>query len=359
MNGNGSLRVVVFARTTEIGPSTRYRFTQHRARLAAEGVELDVRPLFGPTWFRIRRVRSRALRVLLACAYAPIRLAARLVQRATIGAADRVIVEHQLFPYLPAWIELALLRRGRFVLEFDDAIWLTPMHRRKLAALARAADRVVVGNEFLAAFARRCNERVDVIPTSVDVSRYPAREPRVDAPRAARPFVVGWIGLPINFPALESIAAPLARLAREIPLVVRVISAGRPDLPGVTVEPIEWNEATETRELARLDAGVMPLPDDEWSRGKCGLKVLQYFAASVPVVAAPVGVNAEIVRDRENGLLARSEDEWHDRLRELAKDRALAERLAAAGRATVERDFAAATIGARIAAAWRAARSWR
>jgi hypothetical protein len=146
-----------------------------------------------------------------------------------------------------------LLSRRSYVLEFDDAIWLTPLHRKKLEIMCRNADHVIVGNTYLAEFARAFNPRVTVIPTAVDVARYVPATPRTDPPSAARPFVVGWIGLPYNFSALESLAAPLARLARSVPLVVRVVSAGRPRLdgvPGVTVECVEWREADEARAVA-------------------------------------------------------------------------------------------------------------
>ncbi len=356
------MRVAVFTRTTEIGPSTRPRFAQYRARFAREGVEIDLRPLFGRAWFRILRVRPRAVGTLLKFGYVPLRFAARLWQRLSIGRPDRVIVEHQLFPYLPAAIELPLLRGRRFVLEFDDAIWLTRGHRAKLERLAAAADRVIAGNARLAAFASRArggDARVDVIETAVDVARFVPRPPRTQPPSPARPFVIAWIGLPANFPALESIAAPLARLAKRIPIVVRVISAGRPRLQDVPLECVEWSGEGEAAELSRCDAGVMPLVDDEWSRGKCGYKLLQYFAAGIPAVASPVGINAEIVSDGANGRLATSADEWHDRLLELALDPALAARLGAAGRRTAESRFDVEAIAPRIVAAWRAAGSWR
>jgi glycosyltransferase involved in cell wall biosynthesis len=354
------MRVIALTKTSSIGPSSRYRYIQYRERLAALGVELDVRPLFGPGWFRILRVRPAPLRFLLKCGYVPVRFAARLLQLAGTGRADLTVVEHQALPYLPPLIERWLSRSGRrWSLEFDDAIWLTRGHRAKLERMCALADRVLVGNRYLATFAARWNEKVAVVPTTIDLRRYPApaRPVGADAGQGARPLVIGWIGLPYNFDALKILARPLRRLTDgSAQTVLRVVSAGRSapaGLDGVKVEMREWALEREVADISAFDIGVMPLHDDEWSRGKCGLKILQCFAAGVPVVASPVGVNAEIVADGVNGFLARDEDEWSDRLARLARDPELRRRLGDAGRRTVEERYSTDAWAPRLAAAWR------
>ncbi len=349
------MRVVAFTKTGRRGPSSRYRFEALRGPLEDLGVELETVPLFLDAWFALRRVRPRLLRVALKAAYAGWRFAVRAARLGRVRRADLVVVEHQLFPYLPAWGERWLARRrAPWQLEFDDAIHLTRFHARKMELLCRLADRVVVGNETLARFARRharAAEAVEVVPTVVDVDRI---RPRAPSP-PDRPAVIGWIGLPANFDALRLLAAPLRRLAETTPLVLRVVSDGAPRLEGVAVEARPWSEAGEADEVRGFDVGVMPLPDDAWSRGKCGLKILQSFAAGVPVVASPVGVNAELVRPGKNGLLATTDEEWHDALARLLADAPLRRRLAAGGRRTVEERFSLRRWAPRVAAGMRAA----
>lgn len=346
------MKVHALTRTSSIGPSTRYRVEQYREALAAQGIELSTAPLFGPAWFAILERRPSPLRVVLKAGYSLGRLAARLRQAAAAarGAADVLLVEQQLFPYLPWAVERRLLPRDKpFILEFDDALWLTPGHERKLARLCAAARLVIVGNEFLAEFARRHAREVVVIPTTVDTERY-ARPPRA----RLGPLRVGWIGLRYNLGYLEPLARPLARLAAAgTPCELRVISSGLPEpgpaWAGVRLVHRPWSLATEIDEIADCDAGVMPLPDTDWARGKCALKLLQFMAAGRPVIASPVGVNAKILVDGENGLLARDEAGWEAALARLARDPAEAARLGAAGRRTVEQGYSL-TRGARLLA---------
>lgn len=346
------MKVVALTRTTSIGPSTRYRIEQYRPALAAQGIELVTLPLFGRTWFAILECRPAPLRALLKAPYSLARLLVRVVQarQAALGDADLVLVEQQLFPYLPAAIEELLWpARQPTILEFDDALWLTPGHEAKLARLCARATLVIAGNEYLAEFARRRAARVAVIPTTVDVARY-RREPR--PPDGT--LRVGWIGLRYNLPYLAPLAGPLRRLAaRGVACELRVISSGLPepasDWEGVRLVHRPWSEATEVDEIAACDVGLMPLPDTPWAAGKCGLKLLQFMAAGRAVVASPVGVNREIVRPDENGLLAADASEWEQALQRLHAEPGLAARLGAAGRATVEARYSL-TSGARLVA---------
>lgn len=350
------MKVLALTRTSSIGPSTRYRIEQYRPALAADGIEVTCLPLFGPTWFAILEQRTAWTRTPAKAAYSVARLVARLGQvlRARVADVDLVLVEQQLFPYLPAWIEALLWPRGRpTLLEFDDAIYLTFGHEAKLRRLCALASCVLVGNRFLAEFAEQTARHVRVVPTTVDVPRYDealaAQRARRDA-GADSPLRVGWVGLRYNFGYLASLAAPLADLGR--PAELRVISSGLPDPEPFGDVPLvarPWSEAGEAGEIAACDLGVMPLPDTPWARGKCALKILQYMAAGVPVVASPVGVNADIVRHGENGLLAADEAGWRDALGALAADPDLRARLGEAGRRTVEADFSL-TGGARSVA---------
>jgi glycosyltransferase involved in cell wall biosynthesis len=350
-----SVRVRYFSKGTAADPGSRYRIYQYLPRLSALGVDVDVSPLFGDRYVTMaddRRPWRRAARRALAAARGYARRAAALRSAARF---DLVVVERQLFPYLPALAELPLFRsRAPVTLEFDDAIHLTRGHGAKVARLVRAARRVVVGNAELARYAREAGAgagAVVVVPTVVDCARYPVRGPR----RPRSHLILGWVGLPYNLPSLEHLTGALARLAREVPLELRVISSRAPDMPGVPVRLVPWSAATEAADIADLDIGLMPLPDDPWHRGKCGLKLLQYMAAGVAAVASPVGVNAEIVEDGANGRLAAGETEWYEALRGLARDDTARARLGAAGRSTVEGRYSLDVWAPRLAAVYREA----
>lgn len=133
------------------------------------------------------------------------------------------------------------------------------------------------------------------------------------------------------------------------PARLRLIGAGKVELPGVPVEYCTWNEATEVALLRTLDVGIMPLVDSPWERGKCGLKLIQYMACGLPVVASPVGVNAQIVRHGENGFLASTPQEWEAALAHLLMCPSLRQRMGASGRALVENQYTVQVQAPRLA----------
>jgi glycosyltransferase involved in cell wall biosynthesis len=200
---------------------------------------------------------------------------------------------------------------------------------------------VTAGNAFLrnqaAAFVPA--ERVRFFPTCVEPERYPQAEHR----RQGGATKLVWIGQRSTLPSLALAQPQLAAAARQLPgLRLKVVSDVFPELAGVVVEPRPWSSQSEAAELAEADIGISWLPDDPWSRGKCGLKVLQFMAAGLPVVANPVGANCEMVVPGETGYLARTPEEWAEAISRLAADPALRARLGAAGRRRVEEKYSVA-----------------
>jgi len=220
----------------------------------------------------------------------------------------------------------------------DDSVW----RRRKFAATCRWVDVVAAGNDVLASVARPAARAIAVLPTSIDISCYQPASAAPDEP----PTIV-WIGSPENLVYLEMIRPALARLTVRYPaLRLRVICSAFPNWPEVHVERVVWSAATEAASLAAAHIGVMPLSDDEWTRGKCAFKLLQYMAASLPCVASPVGANAEAVIDGVNGFHATSLDDWERSLERLINSAELRARLGAAGHARVAERYAMRTYQA-------------
>ena len=267
---------------------------------------------------------------------------ARQLAGTGVGASEVVVLQRKL---LPVW-QVHLLRRTarRLVFDFDDAVMyrdsydprgpLSARRARRFAATVRAADEVTAGNDFLADLALRAGakpERVRVIPTCVDVDKYrPA--PALGHDRRDTLDLV-WIGSSSTLQGLERQRALWDGLARAVPGVrMRVICDRFPVLGAMPVVPVPWSEATEAAELSASDVGVTWVPDDLWSRGKCGLKVLQYQAAGLPVLANPVGVHGEMVRPGVSGSLPDSAEEWARAVGELKADPALRRRMGNAAR---------------------------
>jgi len=157
---------------------------------------------------------------------------------------------------------------------------------------------------------------------------------------ASRPVTIGWLGTSKNLYYLKGIAGALKHVTDRLPGVkISVVSNGRFEPEGLDVENLPWSPEAEANWLSEIDIGIMPLAHDDWSRGKCAFKLLQYMAAGVPTVSSPVGMNAEVVVDGVNGLLADTESEWTEKLLSLAENADLRAKLGASGRRTVEKEY--------------------
>lgn len=322
-------------------PGQRYRFEHYLPYWRSKGYEAD------SAWY----IDERDDEVF----YAPGRLLGKarifakswLKRRSQVRLArdyDLLFLQREAFMTGSLRFERGFRRSGRpLVFDFDDAIWLpnvSPGNRRlnwmkdpgKTSAIIAMSDAVIAGNDYLADYARRYHADVTVIPTTVDLEAYRPME-RPDDGRV----VIGWIGSHTSMAHLKQ-AEPILRDAFERfgpRIALRVISDRPFEAEGLPVENVRWSAERETAQLAEIDIGIMPMPDDAWSRGKCGFKGLQYMGMGKAVVLSAVGVNTEIVRDGENGLLAACREEWAGKLGMLVEDRALRQRLGQAAHRTV------------------------
>ncbi len=289
----------------------------------------------------------------LTIAALPKSLTGRLRVYSGARTADLVILQRKLL----SRFEVAWLRRRakRLVFDFDDAIWLRDSHSgkgfadpkrtRRFRAIANAADALVAGNEILADHARGIIDpsRIAVIPTCIDSTRYPIAE-RSSTDGAIR---LVWIGSSSTLRGLETQRPLFEALGRSISgLRFKVICNRFPQFDHLPVEAVPWSANSEAAELAAADIGVGWVPDDPWSHGKCALKLLQYHAAGLPVVANPVGVQAEIVRPGIDGYLATTPEEWIAAIRALASDPQLRKLLGNAGREQVRASYSVDVGGA-------------
>lgn len=276
----------------------------------------------------------------------------RLAQLAQVSEYDSVILQRKLLP----WWQLAILRRHarHLVFDFDDAVLFRDSYdrrgphsawrQRRFAATVRCADAVIAGNDFLADCALRAGaaaQRVHLIPTCVEPAHYPEiATPQAREERGDGSIDLVWIGSASTLQGLEAERDLWDRLGAEIPgLRLRVICDQFPRLRRLPVVPVPWSEAWEGRDLAAGQIGIGWLPDDLWSRGKCGLKVLQYQAAGLPVAANPVGLHNELIEPGVTGFLPETAEEWLRAVRTLAADPGLRRRMGRLARQRVETHF--------------------
>lgn len=352
-------RVLFLTKYTEQGSSSRYRVYQFLPSYTAAGLGLEIRPFHTSEYVRRLDADAGWLRKARQVGYLAGRAWQRLAALRQAGSFDLVVVEGEVFPLAPAWADRLLWAfNRRVVVEYDDALfvyhgemlepaWLRRLVAGKVASLMGRSRAVIAGNAYLAEYAAKHNPRVEIIPTAIDTERWAVASP--GGPEGG-PVRLGWIGSPATARYLAGLGPALAELARKRPFVLRTIGAPALALPGVEVEALPWRLESEVADLQACHIGLMPLDDDAYSRGKCGLKLLQYMAIGIPAVASPVGVNAEIVRDGENGYLAGSDEEWVERLTSLIDDAALRRQMGLAGRETVERDYSLTVTAPRLLA---------
>jgi len=153
---------------------------------------------------------------------------------------------------------------------------------------------------------------------------------------------IGWIGTPVTAKLyLPLIADAVKVLSQKYKIIFKLIGSENEitELFVCKTVVVPWSEETEIKELSEIDIGLMPLTADEFSKGKCGLKLLQYMALGIPSVVSPVGVNKKIIKDGENGFLASSQDECINKISLLIADRKLYNAISKNARRTVEENY--------------------
>lgn len=245
----------------------------------------------------------------------------------------------------PPFLQLVRHKAKGIVYDFDDAVMYhnstasSPYSRtrqRRFARIIRAADHVIAGNTFLKDQAARYTERVTVIPTAIDRKRYRLK----DYSERKEKVTIGWIGDHGSIHYLERMRSVFEELGKRYPhLELKIICDTFFDCAHIPVIKKRWSQEEEVEDLMGLDIGVMPLLDDPWSWGKCGLKILQYYGVGVPVVCTPVGVNRDVVQDGVNGFWAMTHEEWVERLSCLIEDPALRQRMGLLGRERVWEEY--------------------
>lgn len=324
-----------------LSPSQRYRVEAFTDRLRARGITISYEWVLDASDLGVFYGRAPAVLKAKVAVGAFVRRLRSLARR---PAPDVWLVQREAFFLGNQWAEWLAAQRAPVVFDFDDAIWIRTTSAAnsryawlknvdKIAHIAALADTVLAGNRYLADWAGRHATRVQVVPTCVDTDHFTPPSAR----SADEPVVIGWSGSPSTIDHLRPLLPVLERVTRRFGSRVSLRVMGDPSFAhapmGLRGEA--WTPEAELALLQRMDIGLMPLPDDDWTRGKCGLKGLVAMAVGAATVMSPVGVNTTIVRPGHNGFLAASDDEWFEVLSRLVDDAALRARVGAAGRQTV------------------------
>lgn len=272
----------------------------------------------------------------------------RLFRRA--GSFDGVFLHKKRLNFFDAFF-LRMFSR-KIIYDFDDAIMYDDKRPGRgsskrlmdFARTAKLADVVVAGNKYLAEHALKYNSNVEVLATGLDVGAYDIDAERVDGGKVR----LVWIGSKSTLMYLEGLREVLEEIGRRYDnVVLRIICDAFLDLENMEVEKVDWALESQSRQLRESDIGLAPLTDDNFTRGKCGFKILQYMAASLPVVASPVGVNGDLINDEAAGLTAETPEEWIAALNKLIADKDIRGRMGKTGRDGVG-EFGLGVIGGEL-----------
>lgn len=335
-------------------PGQRYRIEQWAPSLAQFGVDVAFESFRCSELHELLCKPGNSLRKVKLTTQA---IGRRLKVLRQLHNYDLVYIYNEVALLGPAFAEHYISsKRIPFVFDFDDAIFLhytyiSPVNRYlrllkfpgKTGSICRKASHVIVGNSYLADYASMFNSNVTIVPSTVDTDSYTlAVSQNNEVP------VIAWTGSYSTVQYLDTLRPVLQKLANTQKFKLRVIGVPDYRIEGVDVEAIPWTSETEVADLRGIDIGVMPMPEDDWTRGKCGMKALQFMALGIPTVCAPVGVNSTIIRHRENGLLASTDDDWTESLTRLLTSPTLRDELGRQGRSTIEANYSKAIHAPRV-----------
>lgn len=341
-------RKILFLVGQETGliPGQRFRFEQYLDHFSQNGIACVVSPLVSRADNRVLYSSGNFFKKVELFRKAWKKRLSDLAE-VKAGKYDAVFVYRDAIMVRSTHFERQIHKAGvPMIFDFDDSIWLQDVSDAnrifswlkdpaKTSRIISLCSLVIAGNQYLCDYGKRFNPQTIIIPTTIDTDKY-VTDPSARL-RKNDTVTIGWSGSITTIKHFKTSLMVLKTLKDKYgdKINIAVIGDGNFRDASLGITGKWWNGDTELEDLSVFDIGIMPLPDDQWSRGKCGLKGLQYMALEIPTVMSPVGVNADIVQDGENGFLAAGHDEWVEKLSLLIESKELREKLGKAGRKTV------------------------
>jgi glycosyltransferase involved in cell wall biosynthesis len=328
-------------------PSQRFRFEQYFELLSKQGYYYQVQSFLDAKNWRLFLISGTSLVRIVAILKGFLK---RIIILFSVPSYDFIFIHREVAPVGPPVFEwlIAKVFQKKIIYDFDDAIWLTDRineswifriikWRSKVKFICQWSYRISCGNDYLGTYASQFNDKVIYNPTTIDTKSH--HNPELYK-KNSNQLTIGWTGSYSTLKYLLNLESVFEQVEQKFPFIQFIIIADKPpQLNLKSIAFLPWSLQSEITDLAKIDIGVMPLPDDEWSKGKCGFKALQYMSLQIPVVASPVGVNTLIIEHGSNGLLASSEEEWVLYLTQLILDEALRINLGKNGREKVIKSF--------------------
>ena len=324
-------------------PSQRFRIEQYIDFLSNHGYQIHFSWLLNKTDDKVFYSPAHLIGKTIVVTKGVVKRLSELIKP---SAYDIVFIQREAIMLGTPIIErLWKSKRAKIVYDFDDSIWLSDVSNAnkkfswlknpsKTSSLIRCAHLVFAGNEYLAQYARDRNENVHIVPTTIDLDEY---KPNHNDKSINGQVCIGWSGSTTTIKHFETVIPVL----KEIKSIYKdkvsfsVIGDGGYTNQALEIKGVDWSKENELKDLSSMDIGMMPLPDDMWAKGKCGLKGLQYMAMEVATIMSPVGVNTDIINHRKNGILAEGQRQWIDSLTELIDNFDFRQELGLEGRKTV------------------------
>lgn len=320
--------------------SQRFRFEQYTSLLESKGWQIDRQSFIDDSTWEILYLPGHDFSKLWGIVKG---FGRRIWMLLKSSSYEYIFIHREAAPVGPPVFEwvLAKVLSKKLIYDFDDAIWkenttgnnsLASKLKwpQKVATICRWSHRISAGNEFLAQFARLYNSHVVINPTTIDTTHR-----HLPAAEDSNPLIVGWTGSHSTLKYLKIIAPAIAELQQLYAFQFLVIADQKPELNLPNWKFLPWNKKTEIEDLNQIDIGVMPLEQDEWAKGKCGFKALQFMALEKPVLVSPIGVNIDIVENGVSGYHCIQITDWKESLIRLIQDQNLRKQMGQAGRQVV------------------------
>ena len=312
------MKVAVFSKYNRIGPSSYYRVYQFIENYSQKNT-VKVQYFWGDYYFKYVMNKKGFKKLLFMIPGLISGYVRRIIFTLFfLYKYDIVRIEKDFLPGTPVAIEFYIkyVLRKKIIFEMDDGVFLTNYPKSKTQRLISMVDTVIVGNRELENYAKKYNNDIFIVPTGVDFSIY---KKIIESHKSLNgTVIVGWIGSSSGLKFIKQIESALLNLESEgLDFQFHIICNSDIDMKIKNKRFIKWDRATADANMAKFDIGIMPLNDDEFNKYKCGFKIIQYIAMSIPVVASPIGVNNEIINDGMSGYLAKTEFEWETYLRKL------------------------------------------
>lgn len=338
---NTSKLVFIVPYPFDEAPGQRFRYEQYLATLQQRGFVIEIHSFLNEKAYSSLYESNKLLQKLGAITIGFLK---RIYLLFKLKNTKYIFIYREATPLGPPFFEFIVAKwlRKKIIYDFDDAIWITDNSseskfiqylkwRNKISKICGWSYKVSAGNEYLCNFARQYNNNVILNPTTVSTNSL--NEISGQGKVSPHEIIVGWTGSHSTLKYLLEIEGALQHIEEKYANVNFLIIANKaPTIKLNRIEFLPWRKETEFSDLAKIDIGVMPLPNDEWTKGKCGFKALQYMAMGIPAVASPIGVNTSIINHNENGFLATTNDDWVNYLSLLIESSELRSTLGKAGK---------------------------